>query len=76
MPLRSFHLSPRHGLVGRAAFGETAGMHRLRFALEFVGCAAAGALAGAVFHHDDTVTELFEAARFPDAIVYRRPEGK
>jgi hypothetical protein len=31
------------------------GMHRVRFALEFVGCAAAGALVGAVFRHSDTL---------------------
>jgi hypothetical protein len=30
-------------------------MHRLRFALEFVGCAAGGALAGAVLRHDDNL---------------------
>ena len=30
-------------------------MHRLRFALELIGCAAFGALAGAVFRHSDTL---------------------
>jgi hypothetical protein len=42
-------------LVVRATFGETARMHRLRFALEFIGCAAGGALAGAVFRHSDAL---------------------
>jgi hypothetical protein len=43
------------GLVWRALFRETARMHRLRFALEFVGCAGVGVLAGVVLRHDDSL---------------------